>query len=140
MAEAYAPAVRRSKPTMPQSPNYPFIDRMSGRSDDEFALEADLSVAERVARFAEARDELARIVRILASQDEPPARAGARDDVRRAKSVLENSLAFHASRLTEPELEQTLAAGEVEPELAQAIREQLQRLKPSRGRQRKRDR
>ncbi len=125
---------------MSQSPNYPFIDRMSGRSEEEFALEADLSVAERVMRFAEARDELARIEQILSSSDEPPARAGARDDVRRAKTILQNSVAFHASRLTEPELEQTLAAGEVEPELVQAIRDELRRLKPVRKRLPKRDR
>lgn len=117
------------------------IDRMSGRSTDEFEPETDLTVSERAARFLESAEEYARAARIAAAPEAPGREVGTREEVIRAKRVLEASIRHHAATLSDPELDLAVKRGELSAELAAAVKAfRAERARPkSRTRVRKRE-
>lgn len=102
-----------------QNQERPFVDRMSGRSGDSEAVETDLPFSERLAKYRNAEEELARAQGAL--ETGPRAEEGSRQDVKEAASILEGSAQHHAHSLTTSEIDGAVKDGAISNDEAAQI-------------------
>ena len=101
----------------------PIVDRMSGRQSDEFALETDLSLEERVDRFREANQEGNRIRALLLSSEMSVDEKAA---MREALQILEESEAYHGGRISMKECADAFSSGLIDQETSRSLAQRSQ--------------
>lgn len=107
---------------MAQAPEI-LLDRRSGRSNEEFDVEQDLTFKERVALFEQAEMSQgyaeAQLTRGYSKQDV----YGETREIEEAIKIFQESAEFHADRIDEQEIVAALENEQIDPSIADAIRQ-----------------
>jgi len=104
-------------------PETGIVDRFTGREADEFSINDNLSVQERVSRFEGAEVELLRAEAYLERGADQVDAYGDIRDVKDAIAVLRDSAEFHANGFSKEELEKAAEEKTVDVAILQAISE-----------------
>lgn len=115
-------------------PETGLADRYTGREADEFSVDSDLSLEEKLQRFEEAEATFMEADRYLEAGANKVPIYGSFEDAAEAKTMLDESADHFAAQFTEAELEQVKAEGSVPDYVVAQIESRRAGLEQSRSR------
>lgn len=102
-------------------PSEPIVERRTGRSADEYGIETELSIEEKVSRFEAAEYDLGFAEAALEKGHNRAEVFGDTKDIQEAIAVLKASAEYRAAELSEPEIKNAKSAGLLSGGLAEAL-------------------
>lgn len=104
-------------------PSEPIVERRTGRLADEYGIETELSLEEKVSRFEAAEYDLGFAEAAFEKGHNRAEVFGDTKDIQDAIEVLKASAEFRAAELSEPEIKNAKNAGLLSNGLAEALAE-----------------
>ncbi|MBO6687581.1 MAG: hypothetical protein JJ931_05320 [Henriciella sp.] len=102
-------------------PSEPIVERRTGRLADDYGIETELSIEEKISRFEAAEYDLGFAEAALEKGHNRAEVFGDTKDIQDAIEVLKASAEYRAAELSEPEIKNAKSAGLLSNGLAEAL-------------------